>query len=135
MDAYLYASLQISRGCPFTCEFCDIIVTFGRLPRLKTSAQVLAELDSLRRLHVHQVFIVDDNFIGNKQAIKGVLRDVIQYQEHHGYPFTFFTEATLDLAEDEELMRLMTGANIEAVFIGIECHRCQPIGTMHRSNA
>jgi len=120
MDAYLYASLQISRGCPFTCEFCDIIVTFGRLPRLKTSAQVLAELDSLRRLHVHQVFIVDDNFIGNKQAIKGVLRDVIQYQEHHGYPFTFFTEATLDLAEDEELMRLMTGANIEAVFIGIE---------------
>jgi radical SAM superfamily enzyme YgiQ (UPF0313 family) len=120
MDKYLYASLQISRGCPFTCEFCDIIVTFGRLPRLKTSAQVLAELDSLRRLHVHQVFIVDDNFIGNKQAIKGVLRDVIQYQEHHGYPFTFFTEATLDLAEDEELMRLMTGANIEAVFIGIE---------------
>ena len=120
MDAYLYASLQISRGCPFTCEFCDIIVTFGRLPRLKTSAQVLAELDSLRRLHVHQVFIVDDNFIGNKQAIKGVLRDVIQYQEHHGYPFTFFTEATLDLAEDDQLMRLMTDANIEAVFIGIE---------------
>jgi len=120
MDKYLYASLQISRGCPFTCEFCDIIVTFGRLPRLKTSAQVLAELDSLRRLHVHQVFIVDDNFIGNKQAIKGVLRDVIQYQERYGYPFTFFTEATLDLAEDDELMRLMTDANIEAVFIGIE---------------
>jgi hypothetical protein len=120
MDAYLYASLQISRGCPFTCEFCDIIVTFGRLPRLKTSAQVLAELDSLRGLHVHQVFIVDDNLIGNKQAIKGVLRDIIQYQEHHGYPFTFFTEATLDLAEDDELMRLMTDANIEAVFIGIE---------------
>jgi radical SAM superfamily enzyme YgiQ (UPF0313 family) len=120
MDQYLYASLQISRGCPFTCEFCDIIVTFGRLPRLKTSAQVLAELDSLRVLHVHQVFIVDDNFIGNKQAIKGVLRDVIQYQERYGYPFTFFTEATLDLAEDDELMRLMTDANIEAVFIGIE---------------
>jgi radical SAM superfamily enzyme YgiQ (UPF0313 family) len=120
MDKYLYASLQISRGCPFTCEFCDIIVTFGRLPRLKTSAQVLAELDSLRVLHVHQVFIVDDNLIGNKQAIKRVLRDVIQYQEHHGYPFTFFTEATLDLAEDDELMRLMTDANIEAVFIGIE---------------
>lgn len=120
MDKYLYASLQISRGCPFTCEFCDIIVTFGRLPRLKTSAQVLAELDSLRVLHVQQVFIVDDNLIGNKQAIKRVLRDVIQYQEHHGYPFTFFTEATLDLAEDDELMRLMTDANIEAVFIGIE---------------
>jgi len=120
MDKYLYASLQISRGCPFTCEFCDIIVTFGRLPRLKTSAQVLAELESLRRVNVDQVFIVDDNLIGNKQAIKGVLRDVIQYQEHHGYPFTFFTEATLDLAEDDELMRLMAKANIEAVFIGIE---------------
>lgn len=120
MDKYLYASLQISRGCPFTCEFCDIIVTFGRLPRLKTSAQVIAELESLRRVNVDQVFIVDDNLIGNKQAIKGVLRDVIQYQEHHGYPFTFFTEATLDLAEDDELMRLMAKANIEAIFIGIE---------------
>lgn len=120
MDKYLYASLQISRGCPFTCEFCDIIVTFGRLPRLKTSAQVLAELESLRRVNVDHVFIVDDNLIGNKQAIKGVLRDVIQYQEHRGYPFTFFTEATLDLAEDNELMQLMTKANIEAIFIGIE---------------
>jgi len=120
MDKYLYASLQISRGCPFTCEFCDIIVTFGRLPRLKTSAQVLAELDSLRRVNVDHVFIVDDNLIGNKQAIKGVLRDIIQYQEHHGYPFTFFTEATLDLAEDDELMQLMAKANIEAIFIGIE---------------
>ncbi|MBS0171951.1 MAG: DUF4070 domain-containing protein [Nitrospira sp.] len=120
MDRYLYASIQISRGCPFTCEFCDIIVTFGRLPRLKTSTQVLAELDSLRRLNVQQVFIVDDNLIGNKQAIKGVLRDVIAYQERHGYPFEFFTEATLDLAEDDELMGLMTDANIEAIFIGIE---------------
>ncbi|MDE3041140.1 MAG: DUF4070 domain-containing protein [Nitrospirota bacterium] len=120
MEKYLYASIQISRGCPFTCEFCDIIVTFGRLPRLKTSAQVLAELDSLRLLNVYQVFIVDDNFIGNKQAIKGVLRDVIQYQEQHGYPFEFFTEATLDLAEDDELMGLMTDANIEAIFVGIE---------------
>ena len=120
MDKYLYASIQISRGCPFTCEFCDIIVTFGRLPRLKTSAQVLAELESLRVLKVRQVFIVDDNLIGNKQAIKGVLRNVIQYQERHGYPFRFFTEATLDLAEDDELMHLMAEAHIEAIFIGIE---------------
>ena len=120
MREYLYASIQISRGCPFLCEFCDIIVTFGRLPRLKTSAQVLAELESLRLLKVSQVFIVDDNLIGNKQAIKAVLRDVIAYQQVHGYPFHFFTEATLDLAEDKELMRLMTDANIEAVFIGIE---------------
>jgi radical SAM superfamily enzyme YgiQ (UPF0313 family) len=120
MEAYLYASIQISRGCPFTCEFCDIIVTFGRLPRLKTSPQVLAELDSLRVLNVDKVFIVDDNLIGNKQAMKGVLRAIIQYQEVHGYPFQFFTEATLDLAEDAELMRLMADANIDAIFIGIE---------------
>ncbi len=120
MHEYLYASIQISRGCPFLCEFCDIIVTFGRLPRIKTSAQVLAELDSLRAQHVKQVFIVDDNLIGNKAAIKVVLRDIVTYQQAHGYPFTFFTEATLDLAEDDELMGLMTAANIEGLFIGIE---------------
>src|SRR5712692_411288 len=120
MHDYLYASIQISRGCPFLCEFCDIIVTFGRRPRMKTSTQVLAELDSLRVQNVTQVFIVDANLIGNKTAIKVVLRDVIKYQEAHGYPFNFFTEATLDLAEDDELMRLMTVANIEGLFIGIE---------------
>jgi radical SAM superfamily enzyme YgiQ (UPF0313 family) len=120
MDRYFHATIQISRGCPFTCEFCDIIVTFGRLPRLKTSVQVLAELDSLRKLQMYQVFIVDDNLIGNKHAIKDILRDIIQYQERHGFPFRFFAEATLDLAEDDELMRLMAAANIEAIFIGVE---------------
>lgn len=120
MHDYLYASIQISRGCPFLCEFCDIIVTFGRLPRIKSSAQVLAELDSLRVQNVKQVFIVDDNLIGNKAAIKVVLRDIVKYQQGHGYPFNFFSEATLDLAEDDELMGLMTDANIEGLFIGIE---------------
>lgn len=120
MHDYHYAGIQISRGCPFLCEFCDIIVTFGRLPRLKTSAQVLAELDSLRVQNVKQVFIVDDNLIGNKAAIKVVLRDIVKYQQGHGYPFIFFTEATLDLAEDDELMSLMIDANIEGIFIGIE---------------
>ena len=120
MQDYFYAGIQISRGCPFLCEFCDIIVTFGRLPRLKTSAQVLAELDSLRVQRVKQVFIVDDNLIGNKAAIKVVLRDIVTYQQRYGYPFNFFTEATLDLAEDDELMGLMTDANIGGIFIGIE---------------
>src|SRR5574337_1642422 len=120
MHEYLYASIQISRGCPFTCEFCDIIVTFGRRPRIKTSAQVLAELDRLRVQNVQQVFIVDDNLIGNKAAIKVVLRDIIKYQQAHGYPFNFFTEASLDLAEDGELIGLMAEANIEGVFVGIE---------------
>jgi radical SAM superfamily enzyme YgiQ (UPF0313 family) len=120
MKHYLFGSLQFSRGCPFQCEFCDIIVTFGRRPRLKTSAQVIAELEALRAQKIHIVFIVDDNLIGNKKAIKSVLRDVIAYQNANGFPFEFFTEASLDLAEDPELMQLMVEAGIIQVFIGIE---------------
>jgi radical SAM superfamily enzyme YgiQ (UPF0313 family) len=120
MHHYLFGSVQFSRGCPFQCEFCDIIVTFGRRPRLKTSAQIIAELEALRAQKIDIAFIVDDNLIGNKKAIKGLLRDLIAYQKAHGYPFDFFTEASLDLAEDEELMELMVDANIVSVFVGIE---------------
>jgi radical SAM superfamily enzyme YgiQ (UPF0313 family) len=117
---YAFGSVQFSRGCPFQCEFCDIIVTFGRRPRIKTSAQILAELDAVRAQGMRIVFIVDDNLIGNKKAIKAVLRDVIAWQEKNAYPLTLFTEASIDLADDEELMRLMVDANIISVFIGIE---------------
>jgi radical SAM superfamily enzyme YgiQ (UPF0313 family) len=117
---YLIGSMQLSRGCPFQCEFCDIIVTFGRRPRLKTSAQVLRELDALHRNGLDLVFIVDDNLIGNKRAIKPLLGDVAAWQRARGYPLSFFTEASLDLAEDDELMQLMVEANIQCVFIGIE---------------
>jgi radical SAM superfamily enzyme YgiQ (UPF0313 family) len=117
---YALGSVQFSRGCPFECEFCDIIVTFGRRPRLKTSAQVLAELDGLRAAGKRTAFIVDDNLIGNKKAIKPLLRDVIAWQEANGYPLMFATEASIDLAEDPELMRLMVDASISEVFIGIE---------------
>ena len=117
---YMFGSLQISRGCPFTCEFCDIIVTFGRKPRLKTSAQVIAELDAHVRAGLRIVFVVDDNLIGNKKAIKPVLRDVIAWQEANGYPLVLFTEASLDLAEDDELMGLMGRAGFQSVFVGIE---------------
>jgi len=120
LDRYMFGSLQISRGCPFTCEFCDIIVTFGRRPRLKTSEQVIAELDAFRRAGMKIVFVVDDNLIGNKKAIKPVLRDIIRWQQDRAYPLTRFTEASLDLAEDEELMELMGLANFQNVFIGIE---------------
>ena len=121
MERYAVASIQFSRGCPFLCEFCDIIVTFGRRPRLKTSANILAELEVLRRTPgVDTIFIVDDNFIGNKQAIKVVLHDVIAWQRAHHYPMMFFTEATLDLADDDELMALMVYADIRIVFVGIE---------------
>lgn len=117
---YAFGSVQFSRGCPFQCEFCDIIVTFGRRPRIKSSAQILAELDGLRAQGFRMAFIVDDNLIGNKKAIRDVLLDVIAWQEKRGYPMTFFTEASLDLADDPELMELMVEANIASVFVGIE---------------
>jgi radical SAM superfamily enzyme YgiQ (UPF0313 family) len=117
---YAFGSMQFSRGCPFQCEFCDIIVTFGRRPRLKTSAQVIAELEALRAQKVSVVFIVDDNLIGNKKAVKAMLVDLLAWQRAHAYPLTFFTEASLDLADDPELLRLMVEAHFVSVFIGIE---------------
>jgi radical SAM superfamily enzyme YgiQ (UPF0313 family) len=119
-DRYMFGSMQISRGCPFTCEFCDIIVTFGRRPGLKTSAQVLAELEGFHRAGLSIIFVVDDNLIGNKKAIKPILRDIVQWQQQRAYPLTLFTEASIDLAEDDELMELMGLANFQSVFIGIE---------------
>jgi radical SAM superfamily enzyme YgiQ (UPF0313 family) len=117
---YLFGSIQFSRGCPFQCEFCDIIIMFGRRPRLKTSTQIIAELEAMRKQRVRIAFIVDDNLIGNKIAVKTLLRDIAAWQAAEGYPFTFFTEASLNLAEDDELMQLMDAANIVTVFIGIE---------------
>lgn len=117
---YMFGSMQISRGCPFTCEFCDIIVTFGRKPRLKSSEQVLAELDAYYDAGLTILFVVDDNLIGNKKAIKPVLKDIVRWQEERGYPLKLFTEASLDLAEDDELMELMGAAGFLSVFIGIE---------------
>jgi radical SAM superfamily enzyme YgiQ (UPF0313 family) len=117
---YAFGSVQFSRGCPFQCEFCDIIVTFGRKPRIKTSAQILAELDAIHAEKMRIVFVVDDNLIGNKRAIKAVLRDVADWQKRHAYALTLFTEASIDLADDPELMELMVEANMISVFIGIE---------------
>ena len=120
MRHYLFGSVQFSRGCPFQCEFCDIIVTFGRHPRLKTAAQVIAEMEALRAQKIEIVFIVDDNLIGNKAAVKVILRDVAAWQRAHGYPLTFFAEASVDLAEDEELLACMADANIQTVYVGVE---------------
>ncbi len=120
MRHYAFGSLQVTRGCPFQCEFCDIVVTFGRKPRLKTGAQVIAELNALRREGVKIAFVADDNLVANRRAIKSILADVIAWQQKHAYPLTLFTEASLDLADDPELMELMTDANIVAVYIGIE---------------
>jgi len=118
---YASMSLQFSRGCPFDCEFCNITSMFGHRPRTKTTAQVIAELDSLWRLGWRGgVFFVDDNFIGNKRALKeDLLPALIQWQKgKRGIPF--FTEASINLADDEELMRLMVEAGFNQVFVGIE---------------
>ena len=120
MRNYLFGSIQFSRGCPFQCEFCDIIVTFGRRPRLKTAGQIAAELDALHARGLEIAFIVDDNLIGNKKAIAPLLEALGAWQEANGFPFIFVTEASLDLAEDEGLMRLMIAANVLSVFVGIE---------------
>lgn len=120
MDDYAVGSIQFSRGCPFTCEFCDIIVVFGRRPRIKTSAQIIAEIEALLSAGMDTAFIVDDNLIGNKKAINEVLHDVVAWQERHHYPMTFLTEASIDLADDPELTQLMVDANVRVVFIGIE---------------
>ncbi|AVA24469.1 MULTISPECIES: radical SAM protein [unclassified Rhizobium] len=120
MDEYAVGSIQFSRGCPFTCDFCDIIVVFGRKPRIKASAQIIAEMEALLSAGMDTAFIVDDNLIGNKKAIKEVLRDVVAWQECNHYPMTFLTEASIDLADDDELMQLMVDANIRVVFIGVE---------------
>src|SRR4051812_21673074 len=120
MRHYGFGSVQFTRGCPFQCEFCDIIVTFGRRPRIKAGAQIIAELEGLLARGMRTNFIVDDNLIGNKGAIKEVLRDVIAWQVERGYPITFFTEASVDLADDPELMALMVAANIASVYVGVE---------------
>ena len=121
LDAYDSMSVQFSRGCPFQCEFCDIIVLYGRKPRTKTPQQLLAELDYLHELGWRRgVFMVDDNFIGNKRNVKLLLKELKVWQEEHQYPFRFNTEASIDLAADEEMMRLMVECNFDAVFLGIE---------------
>ena len=118
---YTNLSLQFSRGCPFTCEFCDIIDLYGRKPRTKTTAQLLAELDAILATGYRgHVDFVDDNLVGNKKALRAFLPELIAWQQRHGYPFEFSTEASLNLADDPELLEALRAANFFAVFIGIE---------------
>lgn len=119
---YASMNIQLSRGCPFDCEFCNITSLFGRVPRLKDPAQVLAELDRLYALGWRGgVFFVDDNFIGQKQQVKDViLPAIINWMRERKYPFSFNTQVSLNLADDAELMARMSDARFSTVFIGIE---------------
>lgn len=140
MNDYASMSIQYSRGCPYDCEFCDITSLYGRKQRLKTVDQMLAELDVLHR-HGWKgsVFIVDDNFIGNKVKLKReALPAIIKWMEQHNYPFWFTTEASVNLADDEELMNLMQKAGFTHVFVGIETpdeeslRECNKFANMNR---
>jgi radical SAM superfamily enzyme YgiQ (UPF0313 family) len=123
VNRYASGALQFSRGCPFRCEFCDIIVTFGRRPRMKRPEQVVEELEDMRNAGFFSCFIVDDNFIGNKKAAKELLRLIIAWQEKNSYPLRLTTEASINLADDAELLELLYRANFRSVFIGIESPR------------
>jgi radical SAM superfamily enzyme YgiQ (UPF0313 family) len=121
LTAYDNMSVQFSRGCPFQCEFCDIIVLYGRKPRTKAPEQLLAELECIYDLGWRgAVFMVDDNFIGNKRNVKLLLQELKVWMAEKGYPFGITTEASVDLAQDDELMKLMVECNFKKVFLGIE---------------
>jgi radical SAM superfamily enzyme YgiQ (UPF0313 family) len=119
---YATMNLQYSRGCPFDCEFCDITVLYGRLPRTKTADQVIAELNALYNLGWRDhVFFVDDNFIGNKGKLKkDILPRIIRWMEEKRHPFSLGTEASLNLSDDQELLEMMVRAGFQQVFVGIE---------------
>lgn len=118
---YANLMIQFSRGCPFNCEFCDVTSLFGHHPRIKTEEQFLQELQSIYDTGWRgTVFIVDDNFIGNKKAIKAMLPRVIAWMQARHYPFEMLTEASINIADDDELIRLMTQAGFTNVFIGLE---------------
>jgi radical SAM superfamily enzyme YgiQ (UPF0313 family) len=118
---YSSMAIQYSRGCPFNCEFCDIIEIYGRKPRAKSPAQMVAELELLyARKWRGPVFIVDDNFIGNKRKVKELLPVIAEWNVRHGRPFRFYTEASVNLADDQELLQMMKDASFDRVFLGIE---------------
>jgi len=121
LEHYLHVGIQFSRGCPFNCEFCDIIELYGRVPRTKTNEQVLAELDALYALGYRgHIDFVDDNLIGNKKALRKFLPDLQNWLIRKNFPFEFSTEASMNLADDSELLSALAAANFFGIFVGIE---------------
>jgi len=121
LHQYTTMAVQFSRGCPFDCEFCDITVLNGRIPRTKTPQQVIAELEALRQAGWDStVFLVDDNFIGNQKKVKELLREIIAWRNRTKTHITFLTEASLNLVDHPELIELMVEAGFKRVFVGIE---------------
>src|SRR6266404_5463461 len=120
-EHYLFIGVQYSRGCPFTCEFCDIIELYGRVPRTKTNDQILAELQALYdRGYRGHVDFVDDNFIGNRKNLRPLMPRLREWLEERDFPFAFSTEASINLADDDNLLQAMKDANFFGIFVGIE---------------
>ena len=121
LEDYLAMGIQTSRGCPFDCEFCDIVSLYGRKPRYKAPDQVIAELEALHRLGWRrEVFISDDNFIGHRGHARAILNRLIPWMQDHGEPFSFWTQTSVDLGQDREIIDLLTAANFAYVFLGVE---------------
>jgi radical SAM superfamily enzyme YgiQ (UPF0313 family) len=134
LDRYMHVGVQFSRGCPFDCEFCNVIELNGRRPRTKSVEQVLRELDALLGVGYRgHVDFVDDNFIGNRKAAKPLLRALSGWLEERRHPFEFSTEASLDLAADAELLELMKAANFFAIFVGIETPDAAVLQETHKT--
>jgi radical SAM superfamily enzyme YgiQ (UPF0313 family) len=121
MNDYASMSIQVSRGCPFSCDFCDIIVMNGRIPRVKNADQVIAELDALYNAGWRSsVFIVDDNFIGNRKKVKVILNEIALWLKKNNRAFNFSTEASITVADDIELINMLKESNFTGLFVGIE---------------
>jgi len=134
VSKYVSLAIQYSRGCPFNCDFCDIVRLNGRQPRYKTVGQIIKELEVLRKLGWRSgVFFVDDNFIGNRIAVKKeILPAIIKWQKKYRYPFGFITQASINLADEPELMDLMVKAGFTAVFVGIETPEVDSLKECHK---
>jgi radical SAM superfamily enzyme YgiQ (UPF0313 family) len=130
---YAHGIVQCTRGCPFTCEFCDIIVMYGRKVRFKPVEQVLSEVEAWHRRGVVQVFFADDNFVGNRTYAKGLLRELAAWNARQWRPLSFYTQASIDMARDEELLGLLRDANFISVFIGVESPRKESLAETHKT--
>ena len=132
---YLMLTLQFSSGCPYLCEFCDIPNLYGRQPRLKTAAQITAELDAMRQQKGHPpvVYFVDDNFVGNRKAAKDMLPHLVAWQKQHGYPMSFACEATLNIAKQLETLELMRESSFLGIFVGIETPEADALKAMRKN--
>ncbi len=133
VDRYHAMTIQFARGCPYNCEFCDIIVVYGRRPRVKKVPQVMTEIEACHLLGATQVFLVDDNFIGNKKLAKELLAAIARWSEANGHPIYFNTEVSLNVAQDEELLELLRAAHFTTIFIGIETPRKSSLLESHKT--